>query len=107
MPFWRPDPLTSEIDRDGNPSSSSSMRIGSNASWRVKASIFFMASGPRRLGAHRADARRLRARWGQRRPGHPRLVEPAGELRLRDELLRVAVHAVLGDVQTGLLGLPV
>ena len=36
-PFCRPDPFTSLIDRDGNPLSSSSDRIGSNASWRMYA----------------------------------------------------------------------
>ena len=34
-PFWRPEPLTSPIERRGNPLSSSSARIGSNASWRM------------------------------------------------------------------------
>src|SRR5215207_583666 len=43
MPFCRPEPLTSTIDRDGKPRSSSSMRIGSNASWRTNASTFFIA----------------------------------------------------------------
>ena len=42
MPFWRPEPLTSPIDREGNPLSSSSVLIGSNASWRMYASIFFI-----------------------------------------------------------------
>jgi hypothetical protein len=32
------------IDRDGKPLSSSSARIGSNASWRMNASIFFLAA---------------------------------------------------------------
>jgi hypothetical protein len=31
------------IDSDGKPSSSSSMRIGSNASWRTNASTFFIS----------------------------------------------------------------
>src|SRR5215217_3166263 len=42
MPRWRPDPLTSEIDSDGKPSRSRSLRIGSNASWRMNASTFFI-----------------------------------------------------------------
>src|SRR5215213_5729258 len=42
MPFWRPEPLTSEIESDGKPSASRSLRIGSKASCRMNASTFFM-----------------------------------------------------------------
>src|SRR4051794_6050165 len=43
MPFWRPLPLTSVTESDGNPKSSSSFRMGSNDSWRMNASTFFTA----------------------------------------------------------------
>src|SRR5829696_10411558 len=111
-PFWRPDPLTSEIDSEGKPSVSSSPRIGSKASWRMYASIFFMRSRPRRLrladGPARRDALWLAVQRRDRRADHGRPIRPVPEqLGLRDELLRVAVHAVLGDVQARLLGLGV
>ena len=94
MPFWRPEPLTSEIERDGNPRLRSSIRIGSNDSCRMNASIFF------------TDRNLLR--WWRREASHATGTAPgaglyADELGRRDELLRVPVHAVLGDVQSGVL----
>src|SRR4051794_12626071 len=101
MPFWRPDPFASMIDRDGNPLSSSSVRIGSNASWRMNASIFFIR--PALLcgvaGCHLADRRR-----GHRRGGRSIAALEAGRvLRLGDELLRIPIHPMLGDVEAGVL----
>src|SRR3954452_15901815 len=97
-PFWRPDPFTSPIDREGNPLSSSSVRIGSNASWRMNASIFFMFTSSLGVGVR-----------GHRRGTECGLANGQGPARrtrvlgLRDELLRVSVHAVLGDVEPGVL----
>src|SRR3954454_11683650 len=98
MPFWRPEPLASMIDRDGNPLSSNSARIGSNASWRMNASIFFMRPVLLRLGrGHWADsACRCRRRWHTATGEQSRRV-----LGLGDELLRIPVHPVLGDVEAG------
>ena len=42
IPLWRPEPLTSLTDSEGNPSTSSSARIGSKASWRMYAITIFM-----------------------------------------------------------------
>jgi hypothetical protein len=42
--------LYSAIDIDGQPLSSSYVRIGSKASWRMKASIFFTSSPVSQLG---------------------------------------------------------
>src|SRR5215208_7144910 len=89
------------IDRDGNPLSSSSARIGSYASWRMNASIFFMRPALLGLGrGHRGDSRRGGCPDRRRRA--------AGEqsrrvLGLRDELLLIAIHPVLGDVEPGVL----
>src|SRR5829696_10526870 len=105
MPFWRPDPFASMIDREGNPLSSSSVRIGSNASWRMNASIFFMR--PTLLcgvaGCHLSDTRGRRRRRPGRGRGGPAELQASGVLGLWDELLRVPVHAVLGNVQAGIL----
>ena len=107
MPFWRPDPLTSLIDRDGNPLSSSSGRIGSNASWRMNASIFFIcvtSSLERRLcraAASAVIAVRAGAPTGCRRRRDADAIGAARILLRRDELLRVSVHPVRGDVQSG------
>src|SRR5215218_7694970 len=96
MPFWRPEPLTSAIERDGNPFSSSSVRIGSNASCRMNASIFFIFTSSLGVGGHLGSGDR----------GLPHGQRPARRTRvlgLRDELLGVAVHAVLRDVEPGVL----
>src|SRR6188472_584797 len=99
MPFWRPEPLASMIERDGNPLSSNSARIGSNASWRMYASIFFIRSCLLGLAGHR----RGDGRGGRRRARRVQERRPGRVLRLGDELLRVPVHPVLGDVETGVL----
>src|SRR5690242_1341951 len=99
MPFWRPEPLASMIDRDGNPLSSNSARIGSNASWRMYASIFFMRPSLLGLAGHRGSDGRRR----DRRRRHAAARRARRVLRLRDELLRVPVHPVLGDVEAGVL----
>src|SRR6186997_2920642 len=97
MPFWRPEPLYSAIERLGNPLSSSSPRISSNASWRMNASIFFISlvllgfALSRPCRAHRRDRGRG-CPWCR-----------SGHLRRRDELLWVAVHAVLDDIEAGVL----
>src|SRR5215210_7891327 len=81
MPFWRPDPLTSEIDSDGKPSWSSSLRIGSNASCRMNASTFFTR---RRLATDRARGHRAAQPAGaQRQPptAAPRHVDDRRERR--------------------------
>ena len=69
------------------------LRIGSNASWRMYATTIFMPSPPWWLSA---------ATTRPRRPGSGP-APYADQLGLRDELLRVAVHAVLGDVEAGVL----
>src|SRR4051794_22514859 len=101
-PFWRPEPLASMIDREGNPLSSNSVLIGSNASWRMNASIFFMRSVLlyRVVGCHLGGGRS-----GGRNPPTPadRSRQARGVLRLGDELLRVPVHAVRADVEAGFL----
>src|SRR5215218_1198072 len=100
MPFWRPEPLASMIDRDGNPLSSSSVRIGSNASWRMYASIFFIRSSLLGLAGHRGSGG---GPWSRRRRrGAPEL-RARRVLGLGDELLRIPVHPVLGDVEAGVL----
>src|SRR6186997_1622710 len=100
MPFWRPEPLASMIDRDGKPLSSSSLLIGSNASWRMYASIFFMRSSLLGLAGHRGADRRPRGRRGRRGAAELRTGRVLG---LGYELLRIPVHPVLGDVETGVL----
>src|SRR5438552_1183899 len=92
MPFWRPDPFTSVMESEGNPSSRSSERMGSNASCRMYATTIFMRAPP---GAWPGSLARQRLGREVRRV--------ADELGRRDELLRVPVHAVLGDVETGVL----
>src|SRR5256885_5669170 len=74
-------------------------RISSNASWRMKASIFFTAGSSRRSGCRRNGARATRN--GARRRRHRDLLR----VRTRDvdEPLRVAEHAVLGDVEAAQL----
>ena len=77
--------------------SSSSVRIGSNASWRMYAIDHLHVAGTSLVvGGRRADA------YGA---AHRRSRTVADELGRRDELLRVPVHAVLGDVEAGVLRL--
>src|SRR5262245_49064511 len=100
MPFWRPEPLASRIDRDGNPLSSNSVRIGSNASWRMYASTFFMRSSPLGLAGYRGADGWRGAHGLFRRAAE---LDPRRVLGLGDELLRVPVHPVLGDVEARIL----
>src|SRR5262249_1736728 len=84
---------------DGRPMLARWSRISSNASWRMKASIFFNAGSSPRSGCRRNGARA--ARSGARVRRHRDLLR----VRTRDvdEALRVAEHAVLGDVQAAQL----
>src|SRR5690349_17148604 len=103
MPFWRPEPLASRIDRDGNPLSSNSARIGSNASWRMYASIFFMRPSLLGLAGHRGSDGRCRGCcWRHAAARRARRV-----LGLGDELLRVHVHPVLGAVSSAVTRRPI
>src|SRR4051794_33219153 len=118
MPFCLPDPRYCPIERLGKPFSSSSIRIGSNASWRVNASIFFIGSSgaalpPRRSRESAKPPSALaflglvvgRCRGPHRggSGGDPGADRGPGLLGHGDELLRVPVHAVLDDVEAGLL----
>src|SRR5665811_1498227 len=77
------------------------LRMASNASWRMNASIFFMRSALlTRLG--RGHLGGCGSGWC-RVPGAHRARDPGGVLRLRDELLRVPVHAVRADVEARFL----
>src|SRR3954468_24166451 len=83
MPFCRPEPLTSTIDSDGKPSSSSSMRIGSNASWRTNASTFFISLlAPPRVccGLNASAPLRMAPALVLHPPAYPAL--PLGDLAL-------------------------